>query len=65
MRVAQRDFDLMTKIPTELVSEIRRHGAISHGVWAQAREENDFAAFAPNLEKTVELSRQCGRVPGI
>jgi carboxypeptidase Taq len=64
VRVAQRDFELRTKLPTELVREIRRHGALSHEVWARARQENDFAAFAPNLEKTVELSRQAAECLG-
>jgi carboxypeptidase Taq len=64
VRVAQRDYDLQTKLPTELVSEIRRHGALSHEVWAKARQDNDFSAFAPNLEKTVELSRRVAECLG-
>jgi carboxypeptidase Taq len=64
VRVAQRDFDLQTKLPTELVSEIRRHAALSHEVWARAREENDFAAFAPSLEKTLELGRRVAECLG-
>jgi carboxypeptidase Taq len=64
VRVAQRDYDLQTKLPTELVREIQRHGALSHGVWVKAREDNDFAAFAPNLETTVELSRRVAECLG-
>jgi carboxypeptidase Taq len=64
VRVSQRDYDQQTKLPTELVSEIRRHAALSHEVWAKAREENDYAAFAPCLEKTVELSRRAAECLG-
>jgi carboxypeptidase Taq len=64
VRVAQRDYDLRTKLPTELVTEIQRHGVLSHEVWVKARENNDFAAFAPHLEKTVELSRRAAECLG-
>ncbi|GAC1320438.1 MAG: carboxypeptidase M32 [Chloroflexota bacterium] len=58
VRVALRDYEQDRKIPGELVVEMRRHGALSHAVWVQAREEDNFERFAPCLEKTVELSRQ-------
>ncbi|HEX6510573.1 MAG TPA: carboxypeptidase M32 [Chloroflexota bacterium] len=64
VRVAQRDYERLTKLPTELVAELRRHGAISHEVWAKARQEDDFAAFAPNLAKTIELSRRVAECLG-
>ncbi len=64
VRVAQREYDQQTKLPTQLVSEIRRHAGLSHEVWAKARQENDFAAFAPNLAKTAELSREAAECLG-
>jgi carboxypeptidase Taq len=58
VRVARRDFDRATKLPTALVSEIARTSALAHEQWAQARAENDYARFAPWLEKNLDLTRQ-------
>jgi carboxypeptidase Taq len=64
VRVARRDYDLATKIPPELVAEITMHGAIAYQSWAQARQDNDFAAFAPYLQKTIDYSRQVANLLG-
>jgi carboxypeptidase Taq len=58
LRVVQRDLDLATKLPTELVAEKTRLGAIAHEAWVKARAENDFAGFAPTLERMFEIARQ-------
>jgi len=58
VRVSQRDYDRTKKLPTSLVTEFTRHSALAHGVWVHARESDDFAAFSPWLERTIELSRQ-------
>jgi carboxypeptidase Taq len=55
---ARRDYDDAVKIPADLAAEISRHGALAHNIWAKARAENDFPAFAPALEKTLELARR-------
>ena len=34
-----------------------RAGSIGQEVWAKARAENDFASFAPYLERNIELAR--------
>ncbi len=58
LRVVGRDLDLATKLPTELVAEKTRLGAIAHEEWVKARAENDFASFAPTLERMFEIARQ-------
>lgn len=58
LRVARREMDKSTKVPTSLVVEMKETAALAHEVWAKARQENDYAAFAPWLEKTLELKRQ-------
>lgn len=58
VRTARRDFDQQVKIPTALAEEMSKHAAVSQEVWAKARANNDFAAFAPYLEKTYRLVRQ-------
>ena len=51
-------FKPRTKIPTALVAEFARHIALSQEIWAKARATSDFNAFAPALEKMIELTRQ-------
>jgi carboxypeptidase Taq len=56
--VTRRDYDEARKLPTDLVAEIARAGAIAQPVWQKARKEANFDAFAPYLEKNVELNRR-------
>ncbi|NDJ78031.1 MAG: carboxypeptidase M32 [Chloroflexi bacterium] len=58
VRVVQHDFDLATRVPTDLVEELARTTSHAHEIWAKAREAADFAAFAPTLEKIIDLKRQ-------
>lgn len=46
------------RIPSTLVEALAEHSAIGHEIWAKARSDSDFAAFAPHLEKTVALNRE-------
>ena len=58
MKKARRDYNIATKLPTELVAEIARHETLSHEVWVKARRNADFESFAPSLKKMFELTRQ-------
>ncbi len=58
LRVARRDLDKATKVPLSLVVELTETASRAYEVWHKARAENDFAAFAPWLEKMLELKRQ-------
>lgn len=66
LREFRRDYDRLTKLPSELVAELAKVGSQAQEVWKEAREKNDFALFAPWLEKMFALSRQkadCYGVP--
>ncbi len=56
VRVTRREYDRARRVPSSLVAELS--GAISEAkrAWAQAREQDDFPAFAPHLERLLELS---------
>lgn len=54
--VVRRDLDLATKIPVALVEEKTRLAAIAHEDWVKARAANDFASFAPTLERMFEIA---------
>jgi carboxypeptidase Taq len=58
VRVVARDVDRARRVPPELTAEISRASSEALGVWKQAREEDDFAAFAPMLERNLELRRR-------
>ncbi len=58
LRVARRAFERSIKVPPEFMAELYRHTTAAYEAWARARPENDFAAVAPYLERTLSLSRQ-------
>ena len=58
VRELRRDYDRETKLPRKLVEEMARVSAQSSQSWAEARDRNDFPAFAPWLDRTFELARE-------
>lgn len=58
LRVVRREMDQRTKIPASLVEEKSRLTSLAHEEWVDARKRNDFASFAPTLERIFELVRQ-------
>jgi carboxypeptidase Taq len=58
LKRVQRDYDLSTKIPTKLVEEKTKLGAIAHEEWVLARQNNDFKSFAPTLKRMFEIARE-------
>ena len=48
------------KVPVELSVALARITPKSHQIWAKAREDDDFMAFAPILEEVIQLRRQEG-----
>jgi carboxypeptidase Taq len=53
-----KDYRDAAALPLDFVEELSRHSAKSQQVWAKARQQNDYGAFAPYLEKMVELKKQ-------
>jgi carboxypeptidase Taq len=61
VRLARRDWERARKVPTELAAERSRAHAEGQESWRLARQNDDFAAFAPALQRNVELAREYGR----
>ncbi len=59
-RIARRDWERARRIPTELAVERAQASAQGQESWRVARENDDFAAFAPALQRNVELARAYG-----
>jgi carboxypeptidase Taq len=60
VRLARRDWDRARRVPAELAAELSRASAEGQESWQLAREQDDFAAFAPALERNVALARSYG-----
>ncbi len=58
VRQARKDFDRATKLPAEFVREKAVQGSRGYHAWAKARKEDDFASYAPVLEKNLELAKR-------
>ncbi|MEW6092546.1 MAG: carboxypeptidase M32, partial [Chloroflexota bacterium] len=58
LRVARRDYERATRIPPEFAARFNAHQSETYMLWAEARPANDFAKVRPNLEKTLDLSRE-------
>ncbi|HTS20197.1 MAG TPA: carboxypeptidase M32 [Casimicrobiaceae bacterium] len=58
VRVARRDYDRATRVPSSFVHRLAEHTAATYNAWQRARPGNDFAAVRAPLEKTVALSRE-------
>jgi carboxypeptidase Taq len=58
IRVARRDYERLTRIPPEFTARYNAHITETYQLWAEARPANDFEKVRPNLEKTLDLSRE-------
>ncbi len=58
VRVAQRDYGLLKKLPTEFVAEMNHTRSLAQQAWIRARKTNDFKAFEPWLRKNVDFARR-------
>ena len=60
VRLARRDWERARQVPEELAAELARAGAEGQQQWQAARAADDFAMFAPALERNVTLAREYG-----
>lgn len=58
IKVANRDYETAVKVPSDFVVEQSKVVTMAHGVWTEARAEDDFGKFQPSLEKIVDLARR-------
>ena len=58
LRHLRRTHARATKVPGALAAEIARTTSLAQGVWAEARANEDFAAFVPMLATVLRLKRE-------
>ena len=64
VRETWRSFDKARKFSESFVKEMAQLTSKAQNVWAEAREKNDFALFAPYLEQIVEKKREEAKLAG-
>jgi carboxypeptidase Taq len=64
VRWARRDYDRACLLPSEFIVAETQHHSRSYHAWAEARKKNDFASYAPFLEKNLELARERANLLG-
>ena len=55
-RVALRDFERACKIPSTLVAALATTSGRAKEAWRTARASDDYSAFAPHLERIIDLN---------
>ena len=58
VRHARRDYDRATKLPVEFVAEKAALDSEAYHVWTRARATSDFPAFAPYLQRQLDMARR-------
>jgi carboxypeptidase Taq len=57
LRHIARSYARNTKVPAKLAAELARVTSVAQGIWAEARANNDVAAFLPVLSQVIDLRR--------
>ncbi len=60
IRHIRRSYERTQRVPGDLATALARLTALSQGRWAEARENDDFSAFAPVLAEVVALRLEEG-----
>jgi carboxypeptidase Taq len=55
IRVTRRDYEKARRVPPELVGEMSHASALALSAWGPAKEQSNFEALRPHLEKNLEL----------
>ena len=61
VRHIRRNHERAMRVPERLASELARLISRAHVIWAEARADDDFAAFAPVLKEVVALRQEEGQ----
>jgi carboxypeptidase Taq len=56
--VVRRRWEKARRVPSALAADLARASSVGHNAWIAARENSDYAAFAPYLKHNLELARR-------
>lgn len=58
IRLSFEDYTKHTKLSSSFISKLTEQTSASYSAWIQARKENDYQLYAPELEKMIALKLQ-------
>jgi len=58
VRLATRQRERAVRLPSRLVRDLAEAVGLAHAEWVAARDQDDWARFAPHLERIVALKRE-------
>lgn len=64
LREVWRDYSRAKKLPSDFVVKLSRECSLAQQVWAEAKEQNKFSMFLPNLRTVLSLKREEARYLG-
>jgi carboxypeptidase Taq len=64
LRLARREHDRAARLPARLVADLSRARSLAQPVWARARAESDWEAFATQLERILGLVKESAEYLG-
>ncbi len=56
--------ELLERLPDDLVGELAEHRSVAQAAWERARADADMGAFAPSLERMLELQQRMAQAIG-
>lgn len=56
--LAAHEIEILKRIPAEVTQEKAALSSRAHAAWVAARQANDFAAYAPTLDRMMTLQRR-------
>lgn len=57
-RLSYEDFEKNKKLPSSFVEELSKQTSNSFNAWIQARKENNYGSYEPELKKMIALKRK-------
>ncbi len=64
IRYLRETYDEERRLPAEFVARVSEISGKAHRIWVRARENNDYASFAPWLKEIVGLGREMAELYG-
>jgi carboxypeptidase Taq len=64
IRCLKREYDKKTKVPQELVEALTRATVLGQQSWVEARKNDDFEGFRPQLEEIIRLKIEQAQAVG-
>lgn len=58
IRLLRKDYDRATKLPPAFIARKAEAETRAYQAWVRARQNDDFAAFAPSLQEQLDLCRE-------